>query len=148
MSALTQSHTILIDGIEVSLSFDISKEAYEHHLQDLEPCDRDSQALDLASSLGGVAVSQLHEVASKLALSFSVQACKFLELGEAHTALVNEAEPSGEVWQVNIGKEKAMLTRLENGKAVESYRPTDKASALKGIDSILQGLKPKPTELL
>ena len=90
MSALKQNHTILIDGIEVSLSFDVSKEAYEHHFQDLEPCDRDSQALDLASSLGGVAVSQLHEVASKLALSFSVQACKFLELGEAHTSLVNE----------------------------------------------------------
>lgn len=152
MSAINQTHSAVINGITVSLSFEVSKEACERLLDNPEPCDRDSLISNLQNPLGVLAINQLHEAASKLALSFSVQACKFLELGEAHTSLVNEepqkAEPSDEVWQVNIGKEKAMLTRLENGKTVESYRPTDKASALKDIESVLQGLKPKPTEVL
>lgn len=51
--------------------------------------------------------------------------------------------PAEDVWQISIQGEKAVLTRLRNGKKVECYRPTDKASALKDIDLIIHGLEPK-----
>lgn len=50
--------------------------------------------------------------------------------------------PVEDVWQISIQGEKAVLTRLRNGKTVESYRPTDKAKAIQDIISIIRGLDP------
>lgn len=142
MSAINQTHSAIINGITVSLSFEISKEACERLLDNPEPCDRDLLISYLQNPLGVLAINQLHEVASKLVLNLSVQSCKFLESRQAHSPLANEApqeaEPADDVWQIRIRGEKAVLTRLENGETLESYRPTDKASALK----ILHSLKP------
>lgn len=142
MSAINQTHATVIDGITVSLSFEISKEACERLLDNPEPCDRDLLISHLQNPLGALAIDQLHEAASKLVLNLSVQSCKFLESRQAHPPLANEdpqeTEPADDVWQISIRGEKAVLTRLENGETLESYRPTDKASALK----ILQSLKP------
>ena len=142
MSAINQTHATVIDGITVSLSFEISKEACECLLDNPELCDRDLLISHLQNPLGAVAIDQLHEAASKLVLNLSVQSCKFLESRQAHSPLANEApqeaEPADDVWQISIRGQNAVLTRLEHGETVESYRPTDKASALK----ILHSLKP------
>ncbi|MEA3482799.1 MAG: hypothetical protein U9R65_12695 [Pseudomonadota bacterium] len=142
MSAINQTHSAIINGITVSLSFEISKEACERLLDNPEPCDRDLLISHLQNPLGAVAIDQLHEAASKLGLNLSVQSCKFLESRQAHPPLENkepqEVEPADDVWQISIRGENAVLARLEHGETVESYRPTDKASALK----ILHSLKP------
>ena len=142
MSAINQTHSAIINGITASLSFEISKEACERLLDNPEPCDRDLLISHLQNPLGAVAIDQLHEAASKLGLNLSVQSCKFLESRQAHPPLENEepqeVEPADDVWQISIRGENAVLARLEHGETVESYRPTDKASALK----ILHSLKP------
>tara|TARA_Y100000114_G_scaffold137307_1_gene139512 strand:- start:877 stop:1353 length:477 start_codon:yes stop_codon:yes gene_type:complete len=146
MSAINQTHATVIDGITVSLSFEISKEACERLLDNPELCDRDLLISHLQNPLGAVAIDQLHEAASKLVLNLSVQSCKFLESKQAHSPLANEdpkeAEPADDVWQISIRGEKASLTRLENGKPAESYRATDKLMALTNLGLIIQGYQP------
>ena len=47
-----------------------------------------------------------------------------------------------EEWNVAITGDRVTLTRVKNGKAVETYRPTSKEGALLDLALIIQGYQP------
>lgn len=104
MNPISQKHSTVIDGVSVSLSFDVSKEAYERLLDNPEPCDRDLLISHLQNPLGVVAINQLHEVASKLALNLSVQSCKFLESRQAYASLSSEEPQNSKPFQMPVSQ--------------------------------------------
>lgn len=45
-------------------------------------------------------------------------------------------------WNICINGDRVTLTRMNNGRAVEAYRPTSKEGALLDLALIIQGYQP------